>query len=79
MAKIFYQLRQNKNEKASIYGKWFAHSKAVETMDTRKLFLYGENITRMLCLVIADLTSLTTMSSTLNHSSYCIMPPYITH
>ena len=37
MAKIFYQLRQNKNEKSKIYGKWFAHSKSVETMNTRKL------------------------------------------
>ena len=37
MAKIFYQLRQNKNEKSNIYGKWFAHSKSVETMNTRKL------------------------------------------
>ena len=37
MAKIFYQLRQNKNVKSKIYGKWFAHSKSVETMNTRKL------------------------------------------
>ena len=37
MAKIFYELRQNKNEKSSIFGKWFAHSKSVETMNTRKL------------------------------------------
>ena len=37
MAKIFYELRQNKNVKSSIFGKWFAHSKAVETMNTRKL------------------------------------------
>ena len=37
MAKIFYQLRQNKNVKSIIYGKWFAHSKSVETMNTRKL------------------------------------------
>ena len=29
MAKIFYELRQNKN--------WFAHSKTVETLNTRKL------------------------------------------
>ena len=36
MAKIFYQLRQNKNVKSKIYGKWFAHSKSVETMNTRK-------------------------------------------
>jgi predicted histone-like DNA-binding protein len=37
MAKIFYQLRQNKNNKSRIFGKWFAHSKAVEIMNTRKL------------------------------------------
>ena len=37
MAKIFYELRQNKNVKSSIFGKWFAHSKSVETMNTRKL------------------------------------------
>ena len=37
MAKIFYQLRQNKNHDSKIYGKWFAHSKSVETMNTRKL------------------------------------------
>jgi predicted histone-like DNA-binding protein len=30
-------LRQNKNVKSKIYGKWFAHSKSVETMNTRKL------------------------------------------
>ena len=32
MAKIFYELRQNKNNKSRIFGKWFAHSKAVEIM-----------------------------------------------
>ena len=37
MAKIFYQLRQNKNASSKIYGKWFAHVKNVETMNTRKL------------------------------------------
>ena len=37
MAKIFYELRQNKNNLSRIYGKWFAHSKAVEVMNTRKL------------------------------------------
>ena len=37
MAKIFYELRQNKNEKSNIFGKWFAHSKTVETLNTRKL------------------------------------------
>ena len=37
MAKIFYELRQNKNENSKIFGKWFAHSKTVETLNTRKL------------------------------------------
>ena len=37
MAKIFYELRQNKNAKSQVFGKWFAHSKSVETMNTRKL------------------------------------------
>ena len=37
MAKIFYELRQNKNEESKVYGKWFAHGKTVETMNTRKL------------------------------------------
>ena len=37
MAKIYYELRQNKNQLSKIYGKWFAHSKAVETMNTRKM------------------------------------------
>ena len=36
MAKIFYLLKQNKNEDAKIYGKWFAHAKSVETLNTRK-------------------------------------------
>ena len=37
MAKIFYLLKQNKNEDAKIYGKWFAHAKSVETLNTRKM------------------------------------------
>ena len=37
MAKIFYELRQNKNNLSKIFGKWFAHSKTVETLNTRKL------------------------------------------
>ena len=37
MAKIFYQLRKNTNKDSKIFGKWFAHSKTVETMNTRKL------------------------------------------
>ena len=37
MAKIFYQLRKNQNVGSKIYGKWFAHAKSIETMNTRKL------------------------------------------
>ena len=37
MAKIFYELRQNKNSLSKIFGKWFAHSKSIETLNTRKL------------------------------------------
>ena len=37
MAKIFYELKQNKNEDSKIYGKWFAYARAVEVMNTRKL------------------------------------------
>ena len=37
MAKIFYELKQNKNTMSKIYGKWFAKAKAIETMNTRKL------------------------------------------
>ena len=37
MAKIFYILKQNKNEDSKIYGKWFAYMKSVETLNTRKL------------------------------------------
>ena len=37
MAKIFYELRQNKNNLSKIFGKWFAHSKSIETLNTRKL------------------------------------------
>ena len=37
MAKIFYELRQNKNNKSQVFGRWFAHSKSIETLNTRKL------------------------------------------
>ena len=37
MAKIFYELKQNKNEDSKIYGKWFAYARSVEIMNTRKL------------------------------------------
>ena len=37
MAKIFYLLKQNKAQGAKIYGKWFAHGKTIETLNTRKM------------------------------------------
>jgi predicted histone-like DNA-binding protein len=37
MAKIIYQVTQNKNEKSSAYGKWYGRVKTLETMNTRKL------------------------------------------
>ena len=37
MAKIFYVLKQNNNRDAKVYGKWFAHGKTIETLNTRKL------------------------------------------
>ena len=37
MAKIFYELKQNTNRDNNGFGKWYAHSKTVETMNTRKL------------------------------------------
>ncbi|WP_033149044.1 hypothetical protein [Prevotella sp. P6B1] len=37
MAKIFYELRQNKNNKSQVFGRWFAHSKSIETLNTRKM------------------------------------------
>ena len=37
MAKIFYELRQNKNSLSKIFGKWFAHSKTIEVLNTRKM------------------------------------------
>ena len=37
MAKIFYELKQNKNEDSKVYGKWFAYGKTVETLNTRNL------------------------------------------
>ena len=37
MAKIFYVLKQNNNSDAKVYGKWFAHGKTIETLNTRKL------------------------------------------
>ena len=37
MAKIFYNLKQNKVKSSKIYGKWFAIGKTIETLNTRKL------------------------------------------
>ncbi len=37
MAKIFYLLKQNKNQSSKIHGKWFAHGKTIETLNTRKM------------------------------------------
>ena len=37
MAKIFFELKQNQNDKSKIYGKWFAFGKSIETLNTRKL------------------------------------------
>ena len=37
MAKIFYNLKQNKVKTSKIYGKWFAIGKTIETQNTRKL------------------------------------------
>lgn len=37
MAKIMYQVKQNKSESSAAFGKWFAYAKASETLNTRKL------------------------------------------
>ena len=37
MAKILYQVTQNKNEKSPAYGKWYGRVKTLETLNTRKL------------------------------------------
>ena len=37
MAKILYEVKQNKNDKSSAFGKWFAQIKTLETLNTRKL------------------------------------------
>lgn len=37
MAKILYEVRQNQNELNAAYGKWYAHVKTLETLNTRKL------------------------------------------
>ena len=37
MARILYELRKNNNSHNKGYGRWYAHSKSDEVMDTRKL------------------------------------------
>ena len=37
MAKVFYLLKQNKVKNSKVKGKWFAHQKTIETLNTRKL------------------------------------------
>ena len=37
MAKVFYLLKQCKIKNNKAYGKWFAHQKTVETLNTRKM------------------------------------------
>ena len=37
MAKVFYLLKQNKVKNSKVNGKWFAHQKTLETLNTRKL------------------------------------------
>ena len=36
MAKIFYNLKQNKVKNSKIYGKWIAHGKTIEPLSTRR-------------------------------------------
>ena len=37
MAKIFYLLKQNNIKNSKVKGKWFAHAKTVEVLNTRKM------------------------------------------
>ena len=37
MAKIFYLLKQNQAKNSKINGRWFAHGKTIETLNTRKM------------------------------------------
>ena len=37
MAKILYEVKQNKNTASKTYGQWYGRTKALETMNTRKL------------------------------------------
>lgn len=35
MAKILYEVKQNTNQKSTHYGKWYARSRSLETLNTR--------------------------------------------
>ena len=37
MAKILYEVKQNKNSKSLAFGKWYGRVKSLETLNTRKL------------------------------------------
>ena len=37
MAKILYEVKQNKNSHSTAFGKWFAKVKSLETLNTRRL------------------------------------------
>jgi predicted histone-like DNA-binding protein len=37
MAKILYEVKQNKNTESKGYGMWYGRAKALETLNTRKL------------------------------------------
>ena len=37
MAKIFMSCDRKRTTSRSFFGKWFAHSKSIETLNTRKL------------------------------------------
>ncbi len=37
MAKILYEVKKNNNSKSRAYNKWFARSKSIETLNTRKM------------------------------------------
>ncbi|WP_028902563.1 MULTISPECIES: hypothetical protein [unclassified Prevotella] len=37
MAKILYEVKQNKAETSAAFGKWFGYVKSLETLNTRKL------------------------------------------
>ena len=37
MAKLIYEVYQNQNEHSAAYGKWYARTKSLETLTTRKL------------------------------------------